>query len=107
MTMDEDKPRVVAFFLDAPIDPADPLAHVRQRARDIDAAQEETGAAERHGHAAARADKLAEVGGLMTDLCLTHGEVLEIMDRSGLGDDDLDAAAYVAILLRQIERGAE
>jgi hypothetical protein len=95
----------VAWFVDEPVDPADPLAAVKHRAAAIIAAQEETDAAARKGHTAARADRLAGVGELMTDVAFTAGEVTEIMDRSGLSDDDLDAAAYVAIVLRETELG--
>ena len=102
-----DRPQAVAWFVDEPVDPADPLAAIKHRGRELWAAGEVLEQATRKGHTAARADRLAGVGELMTDVAFTAGEITEIMDRSGLSDDDLDAAAYVAIVLRETELGAE
>jgi hypothetical protein len=41
----------------------------------------------------------------MTNVAFAAGEITEIMDRSGLSDDDLDATAHVAVTLREIELG--
>ena len=54
-----DKPKVVAWFLGDEIADDDPLAAVKRGTLALDAAAEETAAAERRGHAAARADQLA------------------------------------------------
>ena len=91
-----DKPEAVAWFVDDPIDPADPLAHVKQRARDIVAEAEERERAARKAKVAARAAMIDPAAGLFTDDAFTPDEVRDMWRRSGLSDDDLDSAANAA-----------
>ena len=98
-----EEPKAVAWWADAPIDPADPLAAVKWRARDLDAAAEVLGQAARSGRVAARADRIGPVAALVTDEAFTAGEVKEMWQRSGLSDDDLDAAMNAAEVLWTIE----
>ena len=93
-----DKPQAVAWFMDAPIAPDDPLAAVKWRARDNDAAAEVLGQAEREGHAGARADLIGQAAALIPD---EEFDLDTAHDVSGMSWADLDSASYVALILEQ------
>ena len=63
--------------------------------------------ADRAPKAGRRADHLAPMSDLIGNTAFTAEEVREIMDRSGLSDDDRDAAANVALVLHEVEHGIE
>jgi hypothetical protein len=98
------KPEVHAWFIAEEIADDDPLAAVKWRARDLDGAAEVLEGAARSGTVAARADAISPAAGLFTDEAFSIEEVREMWRRSGLSDDDLDAAANVAWELWKIER---
>lgn len=99
-----EKPKAVAWFVDDPIADDDPLAHIKQRAAAIWTAAEVLEQAARSGTVAARAGAISPAAGLFTDEAFSIEEVREMWRRSGLSDDDLDAAANVAWELWKIER---
>jgi len=59
--------------------------------------------AARSGTVAARADRIDPAAALL-DSAFTADEVAEMWQASGLSDDDLDAAAHVAVVLTEIEQ---
>jgi len=93
----------VAWFVDEPIAADDPLAPVKRRAAALWAAAEVLEQAARSGTVAARADRIDPAAALL-DSAFTAYEVAEMWQASGLSDDDLDAAAHVAVVLTEIEQ---
>src|SRR6266571_5531380 len=87
------KPEVIAFYLDAEVADDDPHREIKHRAAAILAAQEETGRAERKGHAGARAGRLDEAVSLFCDEAFDPREVLDTAREAGWSEADLDAAA--------------
>jgi len=102
VTMDG-KPMAVAWWVDDEISDDDPLRHIKQRAADHLAAAEVFGQAAESGTVAARADRIDPAAALL-DSAFTADEVAEMWQASGLSDDDLDAAAHVAVVLTEIEQ---
>jgi hypothetical protein len=96
-----DKPVVHAWFMDAPIADDDPLAAVKHRARDIDAAAEIVAWAERTGHTEARADLIDQTAGLIPD---EDFDLDTAHDVSGVPWADLDSAGHIALTLAKVER---
>jgi hypothetical protein len=99
-----DRPQARAWFVDEPIADDDPLAHIKQRAAAIWTAAEVLEQAARSGTVAARADRLVPAADLAADEAFTAGEVKEMWQRSGLSDDELDAAANAALALWTVEQ---
>ena len=93
-----DRPRAVAWFMDAPIADDDPLRAVKLRALDTDAAAEILGQAERTGHTEVRADLIGQAAGLIPDETF---DLDTAHDVSGMSWADLDSASYVALILEQ------
>jgi hypothetical protein len=102
VTVDE-KPKAVAWFVDEPIDDGDPLAHIKRRAAALWAAGEVLEQAARSGTVAARADRI-DPAAAAVDEAFTAEEITDMWQASGLSDDDLDAAANVGLVLREIEQ---
>jgi hypothetical protein len=100
-----DKPKVVAWFVDAPVAEDDPHRAVKLRAGDIDQAAEVLEEATRAGEVSARADQLEEATALFSDSAFDPGQVWDAALQVGLSDADLDAAAHVAVVLRETELG--
>jgi len=98
-----EEPMAVAWFVDEPIAADDPLAPVKRRAAALWAAAEVLEQAARSGTVAARADRIDPAAALL-DSAFTADEVAEMWQASGLSDDDLDAAAHVAVVLTEIEQ---
>lgn len=99
-----DKPKAVAWFVDDPIADDDPLAHVKQRAAAIWTAAEVLEQAARAEIVAARADRIDPAAELTADEAFTADEVRDMWQASGLSQDELDAAANVALELWTIEQ---
>lgn len=100
-----DKPRVVAaWFMGDPVADDDPLRDIKLRALAHDQAAEMIEATERHGHAAARADQLAEAAALFADEAFDPRDVWDAAAAAGMGEAELDAAAHVAVVLEEVER---
>lgn len=97
-----DKPQVIAFFLDAPVDPADPLAHVKQRARDIDAAAEVIGQVARKAGVEARADVIDPAAALFADPAFDLEKTYDVAEAAMPGAD-VNAASYIGLVLREVE----
>jgi hypothetical protein len=87
------KPQARAWFVGEEIDPADPLAAVKARAkqllRESDRAQ-----------VSAAADR---VGALVDALACESLDIEASCDASGLDESGVDSATYLALVLRQIE----
>lgn len=98
-----DRPQARAWFVDEPIAADDPLAHIKQRAAAIWAAGEVLEQAALTATVAARAEPIDAAAALF-DSAFTTDEVKAMWRRSGLSDDDLDAAGNVALELWKIER---
>jgi hypothetical protein len=98
------KPEVAAWFMGEEIADADPLAAVKWRARDLDAAGEVLEQAARSGTVAARADRLDPLADLVADEAFTADEVMDMGRSAGLSGDELDAAAGVAWELWKVEQ---
>jgi len=96
-------PEVHAWFVDDPIADDDPLAPIKRRAAALWTAAEVLEQAARTGSVAARADRIDPAAALL-DSAFTADEVAEMWQASGLSDDDLDAAAHVAVVLTEIEQ---
>jgi hypothetical protein len=101
------KPKVIAFFLDDEIAPDDPYRAVKLRARDIDAAAEILGQVAREAGARARAARLDEAAGLFADPAFNPLETGDAAAAAGLSEADIDAASYVALVLRKVELDGE
>jgi hypothetical protein len=99
-----DRPKAVAWFVDEPIAPDDPLADIKHRAAALWAAGEVLEQAARSGTVAARADRIGPAADLTADEAFTADEVREMWRRSGLSDDDLDSAANAAVVLWEVEQ---
>jgi hypothetical protein len=103
VTMDE--PRVVAWFVNEPIDPADPLAAVKHLAVAIDQAAEVLAEVTQTAHVEARADAIDQAADLMMDDAFSPDETWEACEASGLPPGEIDSAGNVALTLWQIEHG--
>jgi hypothetical protein len=91
-----DKPKVIAFWLDAEIADDDPDRAVKLRARQL---------CDPHYQAGRSAARLEEAAGLFADGAFDPEETWDAGLAAGLTDRDLDAAAYVALVLRETELG--
>lgn len=89
------KPRVVAWFVDAPIADDDPLRVVKLRARQL---------CDPHYQAGQSAQPLQDAAACFADPCLDPESVWDAGLASGLTDANLDSAAYVAVTLAEVER---
>jgi DNA-binding transcriptional regulator YiaG len=99
-----DKPEVTAWFVDEPIADDDPLAPIKQRAAALWTAGEMLEQATRSGTVAARADRIDPAAALTADEAFSADEVRDMWQASGLSQDDLDAAANVAMELWTVEQ---
>ena len=81
-----DKPEVSAWWVGEPIADDDPLAAVKWRARDLDAAGEVLEQAARSGTVAARADRIDPAAALAADEAFTADEVRDMWQASGLSE---------------------
>ncbi len=99
-----DRPKVIAFFLDAEIADDDPHRAVKLRARDLGAAAAELEAAARHGHAAARADRIDQAAALFADPAFDLEETYAAAEAAMPGAD-VNAASYIGLVLREVELG--
>jgi hypothetical protein len=97
-------PEVHAWFVDDPIADDDPLAPIKRRAAALWTAAEVLEQAARTGSVAARADRIDPAAALTADEAFTADEVRGMWQASGLSNDDLDAAANVALELWTIEQ---
>lgn len=97
------KPKVIAWMMDAPVADDDPYRAVKLRARDIGAAAEVLDQVTRKAEAGARAARLDEAAALLTERAFDPMETWDAARAAGLSEPDLDAAAHVAVTLRQIE----
>jgi len=97
-----DKPRVIAWMQDAPIDPDDPYAAIKLRARAISDAAEIIGQVARKVEAGTRA---AAIGGVVEALAVESLDIADLLDASGLSEPERDAACYLALSLKLIELG--
>jgi hypothetical protein len=84
------KPQARAWFVDAPVDPADPLAGVKARAKQLCDPFRHVGAI----------DAAAE---LFADECFDPSETYDAAEAAGLPPGLADAAAYIGLTLRRIE----
>lgn len=100
-----DKPQAVAFFLADEIDPADPLAAVKWRARDLDGAAAVLKETARTGTVAARAEAIDQAASLFGDSAFDPADTYDACEAWGLPGGAVDAAAHVAVTLREIELG--
>lgn len=91
-----DKPKVVAFMVDDEIAADDPYRAVKLRARQL---------CDPHYRAASNAGRLVEAAGLFADGAFDPESTWDAGRAAGLSDADLDAAAYVALVLRETELG--
>ena len=99
-----EKPHVRAWFVDEPIADDDELAPIKRRAAALWAAGEVLEQAAKSGTVAARADRIDPAAALTADEAFTADEVRDMWQASGLSQDDLDAAANVAMELWTIEQ---
>jgi hypothetical protein len=95
-----DKPQVHAWFLGEDIDPADPLAALKHRARAHDQAAEVLAGVGRAAEVTVRADAIGEVAAAFGEECFDPETV---WDASTLSDADLDSAGHIAVTLAKIE----
>jgi hypothetical protein len=91
-----EQPRVVAFFLDDVVAEDDPLRVVKLRARQL---------CNPHYQAGQRAARLTDAVDLFADPAFDPYETGVAAKAAGLSDSDLDAATYVALVLRETELG--
>jgi len=91
-----DKPKVVAWFVDAPVDPWDEFAAVKLRGRQL---------CDPRYQAGQRAARLEEAVGLFADDAFDPEETWDAGLAAGLTEDDLDAAGNVAVALWRAEHG--
>jgi hypothetical protein len=100
----DDKPRVVAFWMDgAPIADDDPLAAVKRRVHAIGQAAEVLEEVARSAQVTARADRLTEATELLMNESFDLGATWDAALAAGLSDLDLDAAGNVALILARLE----
>ena len=99
-----EQPQARAWFVDEPLADDDPLAHIKQRAAALWTAGEVLEQAARSGTVAARADRIGPAAALTADEAFSTEEVQDMWRRSGLSQDDLDAAANVAFELWTVEQ---
>jgi hypothetical protein len=90
-----DKPQARAWFVDEPVDPADPLAGVKARAKQL----------LRESDRAQISSAADAVGRLVSALAVESLDIAATCDASGLPDSAVDAATYVALCLRMAELG--
>jgi len=76
-------------------------------ARDLDAATEILGQAVRSGTVAARADAIDQAAELFGDSVFDPAETYDAAEAWGLPVGAVDAAAHIAVTLRQVESGRE
>ncbi len=91
-----EQPKVIAWFVDDEIAPDDPLAAVKARARQL---------CDPHYQAARSAARLDEAAALFADPAFDPMETWDAALAAGMTDLDMDAAAYVAVVLRETELG--
>ena len=100
------KPQVIAWFMGAPVADDDPHRAIKLRAADIDQAAEVLAGVTRKAEVSARAGRLEEAAELFGDGAFDPEAVWNAGLQVGLSDADLDAAAHVAVVLRETELGA-
>jgi hypothetical protein len=93
-----DKPVVVAWFVDEPIESWDELAEVKLRARQL---------CDPHYQAAQSASRLDQAAALFGMDGVDPEQTWDAAKAHGLTDADLDAAAHVAVTLRKLELDLE
>jgi hypothetical protein len=93
-----DEPRVVAWFVDAPVDPWDEFAAVKLRGRQL---------CDPHYQAGQRAARLHEAAALIADPAFDFDETWDAGLAAGLAEVELDSAANVALVLWKVERGID
>lgn len=91
-----EQPRVIAFMVDAPIADDDPHRAIKLRARQL---------CDPHYQAGQSAGRLDEVAALFHDPAFDPLETGEAAVAAGWSEADLDAASYVALVLREVELG--
>jgi hypothetical protein len=91
-----------AWFLGEPIAEDDPLAAVKQRARDLVAEAEEREREARKGRVKKRADAIDPAAALFAepafDLEKTYG-----VAEAAMPGADVNAASYIGLILREVE----
>ena len=97
---ESERPKMIAWMVDAPIADDDPHKRIKLRARDLDAAAEVLELVTRRAEAGARA---AAVGRVVEALAVESLDIGDVLDASGLGEDDIDAATYLALSLKLAE----
>ena len=98
-----DKPEVAAWWVNAPIDPDDPLAAVKHRAVAIDQASEVLAEVAETAQVEARADAIDQAADLIMDDAFSPDESWEACEASGMPPGMIDSAGNVALVLWQIE----
>jgi hypothetical protein len=97
-----EKPQARAWFLGEEIDPADPLAAVKQRARDIVAEAEERERTARKADVKKRADVIDPAAALFADPAFDLEETYDAAE-AALPGADVNAASYIGLVLREVE----
>jgi hypothetical protein len=100
-----EQPRAVAWFVDEPVGPADPLRRVKERARAISDAAELLGGIEARGEASARADAIGQAAALFGDPAFSLAESYAAAE-AAMPPDMVNSATNVALLLGEIEASA-
>ena len=99
------KPEVVAFWMDGgPVDPDNPLAAVKYRARDLVAAAEVLELAARTADVDMKAGVIDQAAELFCSPGFDPAATYDACEAAGMSDGQADSAAYIAVTLGEIEQ---